>query len=171
MTRVREANPEGRLADVLRRWTGRIATFASYGYVGVVVLTAYEVVARYVLQRPTYWSMEICVLLAALHYLVSGVEAQGNRTHIRVDFAVNMLPEAARRVCARLRQLIMLATCALLGYAGWLQAATAISGLERSGSQLNWPVPTVLKTLVAIVLTVMSLVAIVQLASRGEDPS
>jgi hypothetical protein len=56
--------------------------------------------------------------------------------------------------------------CGVLGWWGCRQAWVAIEGFERSGTQLNWPLPVELKTLVAAVLLAMVVTALANLADR-----
>lgn len=155
--------------DRVRRATSTLGTACSYAYVVVFAVTIYEVFARYVLGRPTSWSIEVCALLAAVHYLVSGLQAQADDSHIRVDTLTSMVPSRVRRMLVAFQRLVVAAICAVLGYFAIRQAATALEGMERSGTQLNWPVPTFLKALVAVVLVALAVLAIVQLVQRRPE--
>jgi TRAP-type C4-dicarboxylate transport system permease small subunit len=153
----------------LQRATSTLGTACSYAYVVVFVVTLYEVFARYVFGRPTSWSIEVCSLLAAVHYLVSALQAQASDSHIRVDTLTALASVRVRRMLVAFQRLVVAAICAVLGFFAIRQAATALQGMERSGTQLNWPVPTFLKALVAIVLVLLAIMAIVQLMQRRPD--
>lgn len=136
----------------------------SYGYGLVFALTLYEVFARYVLKRPTSWTMEVCILLAGVHYLVSGISALARDQHIRVDALTNILPQPARTAFAVVEWAVVALVCCVLGWWAIEQAWVAIAGFERSGTQMNWPLPVILKSLVAFVLLAMAAAALVNLA-------
>lgn len=157
------------MANLARAWrkaADAVALAASYGYALVFLLTLYEVVARYLLRSPTSWTMEVCILLAGVHYLVSGFSALARDQHIRVDALVSILPARVRRGLAWLEWTIVAGICVVLGWWAGRQAWVAIDGFERSGSQLNWPLPVILKTLVALVLLAMAVTAVLNLADR-----
>jgi TRAP-type mannitol/chloroaromatic compound transport system permease small subunit len=53
----------------------------------VVLLTTvmlYEVFLRYVLERPTLWANELSLWLAGFVFLMSGLYAMQQRSHIRI---------------------------------------------------------------------------------------
>jgi TRAP-type C4-dicarboxylate transport system permease small subunit len=157
------------LANLARAWRNAadaVALAASYGYALVFLFTLYEVVARYVLRSPTAWTMEVCILLAGVHYLVSGFSALARDQHIRVDALVSVLPRRVRRALEWLEWVIVAGVGVALGWWAGRQAWVAINGFERSGTQLNWPLPVILKTLVAIVLLAVAVTAVVNLADR-----
>jgi TRAP-type C4-dicarboxylate transport system permease small subunit len=156
----------GRAARGWRRTADTLALASSYGYALVFLLTLYEVFSRYVLRSPTSWTVEVCILLAAIHYLVGGVSALARDKHIRVDALTSQLPASWRRRLEQLEWLLVAAVCGVLGWWACRQAWVAIEGFERSGTQLNWPLPVVLKTLVAAVLLAMVVSALANLADR-----
>jgi len=155
-----------KIAADWRRLIQAADTAASYGYAVVFALTLYEVFARYVLRQPTSWTMEICVLLAGIHYLISGASTQATGQHIRVDALTQMLPPAVRQVLGVLELVVIAVVCSALCWWAFQQAQVAVVGLERSGTQLNWPLPAILKAFVAIVLATIACSAILRLVTK-----
>jgi len=81
----RRAERLGTLARAIDRIslvTGRIVVW--WTVLAVAIIT-YEVVMRYVLNRPTNWGHESMTLIFAMQYILSGAYAHYTRSHVRVD--------------------------------------------------------------------------------------
>lgn len=50
-----------------------------------ILVITFEVVMRYVFQRPTNWAHELMTLLFAIQYIIAGGYAHYYRAHVRVD--------------------------------------------------------------------------------------
>ncbi len=139
---------------------------ASYAYAVVALLTFGEVCARYLFNSPTQWTIEVVVMLAAVHYMLSGPQAYANDRHIRITVLYDRLPDAARRVLTAIERLMVAGVCGVVAYWAIRQADRALSIMERTGSNWNTPSPTILKMVLAVAMTLFSLQALVHLA-RG----
>ena len=60
---------------MITRFNKRLGELLSYGYAVVAILTFGEVCARYLFDSPTQWTIEVVILIAALHYIISGPQA------------------------------------------------------------------------------------------------
>jgi TRAP-type C4-dicarboxylate transport system permease small subunit len=103
-----------------------------YLYLAAVVITAYEVVMRYLLNAPTSWAFELTILLCAICYLVSGGYVTAQRKHIAITALYDLMP-------ARVRW--------------WLDLVAMLTGIS--------PSPAIIKPLIAIgaLLIVLQLLA------------
>ena len=67
----------------------------------VVAVMFYEVVMRYVFEAPTLWANEMSLWMAAFVFLLSGLYAMQQRSHIRIYILYDMMPRTAQRALRR----------------------------------------------------------------------
>lgn len=141
----------------------RLGEGLSYVYAVIAVLTFGEVCARYFFNAPTQWTIEVVVLLASVHYLLSGPQAYASQNHIRITVLSERLPFRVQWALTVFERLVVTAVCAMIGYWALRQAMTALAITERTGSNLNMPSPTILKVVLVIALGLFALQAVVHL--------
>ena len=135
--------------DRFALWLGRLA---SWCFAAVILITVYEVVARYAFNAPTIWAHETAILLASLAFVFGGAYCMAEGTHMRIGFLVEKHPALAR-LSHGLSLVAGGIYLAGLSYAAWKMAEKAVlrfslSGAwdpERSGSTMNSPLPAYLK--------------------------
>ena len=137
---------------------------ASWLYLVVVGITAYEVTMRYVFNAPTLWVHELSVALAATCFVIGGPLVHQDRTHITISVVYDRMSPVARRWARALSSLLTLVFCGFLTYATFVQAGHALKVMEKTGTALNWPIPVYLKTLFAVCAVVMTLQTLLHLA-------
>ena len=151
--------------DRVTRLVDTFGQAASYLYLVVVAITAYEVAMRYLFNAPTIWVHEVAVALAATCFVIGGPLVHQRQQHITISVIYDRLRPAAQRWARALSALLTLVFGILLTYAAWLQAVLALKSGETSGTALNWPIPAYLKTLflvAAVVLTAQSLLHLIR---------
>jgi TRAP-type C4-dicarboxylate transport system permease small subunit len=121
-----------------------------YLYLVAVVITAYEVVLRYVVNAPTSWAFELTILLCAICYLVSGGYVTAQRKHIAITALHDVLPARVRWWLDLVAMLTGILAMGLLVWSAWRPAVQAVSIVERTGSAWNSPSPAIIKPLIAI---------------------
>ncbi|HWQ38758.1 MAG TPA: TRAP transporter small permease subunit [Burkholderiales bacterium] len=146
-----------RLEERIARLVRRAGETASWLYLVVVLITAYEVTMRYLLNAPTLWVHELSVALAATCFVIGGPYVHQDRHHIAIGFFYERMSPAARRWSRALGSLFALAFCGFLTFATLVQAGLALKVMEKTGTALNWPIPVYLKTLFAVCAVVMTL--------------
>jgi TRAP-type C4-dicarboxylate transport system permease small subunit len=137
----------------------------SYVYAVIAVLTFGEVCARYFFNAPTQWTTELVVLLAALHYLISGPQAYALSNHIRITVLYEKLPKKAQYVLTLFERLVVTTVCGMVGYWAINQADRAISMTESTGTNWNTPTPTILKIVLCISLGLFAAQALIHLVN------
>jgi TRAP-type C4-dicarboxylate transport system permease small subunit len=153
---------------MITRFNEQLGLALSYVYALVAVLTFGEVCARYFFNSPTQWTIEVVVLLAAMHYLIAGPQAYASEGHIRITVLYDRLPLPARRALTVLERLVVATTAGLVGWWALGQAQSALAIGERTGSNLNTYSPTILKVVLAIALGLFALQALAHLVrDRG----
>lgn len=115
----------------------------------VVVVTFYEVILRYVLNRPTGWSVQFSgyFLLAAAFFSFSYALHKDN--HVRVELVLEHLPGRIRSILLLVGYVIGLAFCAVLT---WQTGLMAIRAYKE-----NWFSPDLIQVPLGPVYSVMPL--------------
>lgn len=82
-----------RVVDWLCEHAGQMVGFWS---ITAVVFYAFEVVSRYIFNKPTIWVHEASFLLFGMQYLIAGSYAYLRGSHVAVDILYNRLPLRGR---------------------------------------------------------------------------
>jgi TRAP-type C4-dicarboxylate transport system permease small subunit len=83
-----------KFAKFMSLWAGRVS---GYLILAMIFATGFEVVARYLLNRPTSWANEICTYLLLISALLGMAYTQDVKGHISVDWITSNLPLKAQR--------------------------------------------------------------------------
>ena len=145
-----------------------------YFYLAAVVITAYEVVMRYLFNAPTSWAFELTILLCAVCYLLSGGFVTVQRKHIAITALYDVMPPKIRWWLDLMAMLTGILAMSLLVWAAWRPAVQAIKVVERTGSAWNSPSPAIIKPMIAVGAGLIVLQLLVQLRRHltGQtDPS
>lgn len=99
-----EAELKGTIESDYKNWFTRgvdwisekSGVFISFWTVNAVVFYFFEVVMRYIFNKPTIWVHESSFLLFGMQYLLAGAFALLHGAHVRVDVVYNYLPPRGR---------------------------------------------------------------------------
>jgi TRAP-type mannitol/chloroaromatic compound transport system permease small subunit len=135
----------------LLRAVDRVSQFlglsVSHFYLVCAVITAYEVIMRYVFNAPTLWGFEAVMVICASAWVLSGGYVTMRQSHIAITVFYEYSKGWARWWLDLFIQVVSLASMVTLCVAVWEPMRTALVGIERSGSSFNSPEPMILKTL------------------------
>jgi len=67
--------------------------FVAFWTINAVVFYAFEVIARYIFNKPTIWVHESSFLLFGMQYLLAGAYAYLHGSHVAVDIVYNKFPK------------------------------------------------------------------------------
>lgn len=115
------------------------------GWLGAGVLAfmvasiAYDVTMRYVLASPTSWALEVNTFLLAFLSIVPSGDVLWAKSHIRVGFFAERMPEGLRRLVALVRGLAGIFFCAVMTWKGWVMAINALQHNDRMSTSLGTP--------------------------------
>jgi TRAP-type mannitol/chloroaromatic compound transport system permease small subunit len=156
--------------NVIDRLNRLLGERLCYLYLAAVVITAYEVVMRYLFDAPTIWAFELTILLCAICYLLSGGYVTAQRKHIAITSVYDLMPARIRWWLDLLALLTGILSMGLLVWAAWRPAILAVTIVERTGSAWNSPSPAIIKPLIALGALLIVLQLLVQLVRhlRGE---
>jgi len=79
-----------RIFDWISEHTGQ---FVAFWTITAVVFYAFEVIARYIFNKPTIWVHESSFLLFGMQYLLAGAYAYLHGSHVAVDIIYNKFPK------------------------------------------------------------------------------
>ena len=135
----------------LLRAVDRISQFiglsVAHFYLVCALITAYEVIMRYVFNAPTLWAFEIVMVICSAAWVMSGGYVTMRRSHIAITVLYQYTSGRTRWWLDLFIQLVSLGAMVVLCYSIWEPMTQALEGMERSGTSFNSPEPMVLKTL------------------------
>ncbi len=135
----------------------RVAMFVT-GF--IVAIIFYEVIMRYLLERPTLWVNEMSLWLGGVTYLLAGVYVMQQRAHIRIFILYDMVPRNVQRLFDLLSTLFICIFCAAIIYGGWTEAYDKFMRWETFGTAWDPPIPATIKPLVLLTAVLMALQAL-----------
>lgn len=105
-----------RAIDRISLLSGRI--LAWWTLLAVVIIT-FEVVMRYVFNRPTNWGHESMTLIFGMQYILCGAYAHYARAHVRVDVLYQSLSERNKAWMDAVTALLFFLYVGVMTYTAW----------------------------------------------------
>ena len=137
----------------------------------VVCVMMYEVILRYVFERPTLWANEMSLWLAGFVFILAGFYAMQQRSHIRIYLLYDMFPRAVQRICDAVSTVLIVGFAFFLVYGGYGEAKAKMLRWETFGTAFDPPIPATLKPLVLIVVTLVAIQSVLNLiADWNKEP-
>jgi TRAP-type C4-dicarboxylate transport system permease small subunit len=154
--------------DILSLILGRIAMIA----VAVIVLVMfYEVVARYVFSKPTLWANELSLWIAAFVFILAGLYAMQQRSHIRIYVIYDLMPRWAKKLSDIITVVLIWGFWAALVWGGYNEARDKLLRMETFGTAWDPPIPATVKVTMLIVIGLVALQALSNLiADWNKEP-
>ncbi len=146
-----------RLARGITRAIAAAGKYSACVYLIVTAVILYDVVARYVFNAPTYWALELSILLAASQFIIGGLQPTAENSHVRIDGLYRLAPPSVRRWMDIFSALVALFYMAFAAYYCWKSALSAIRVWETTASIWDTPSPTIVKTVIALCFTLIAL--------------
>lgn len=134
----------GRMGRVVRRidriseWSGRAVAWLT---VPLILTLMFEVVSRYVFDKPTVWAYDFTYMIYGAHFMLVAAFTLRHQGHIRTDFLYRTWSVRTQgRVDAALYILFFLPALTLFFIASWDFAFESVTKLER-GFDSPWMPP------------------------------
>jgi TRAP-type mannitol/chloroaromatic compound transport system permease small subunit len=137
-------------------------------YLVCALLTAYEVVSRYVFNAPTLWAFEVVMVVCASAWALSGSYVTMRQKHIAITVFYQHTKGKVRWVLDLFIHLVSLGAMLVLGYALWPMMTEAIHPLERSGTSFNSPEPAIIKTVLFVGVALYAVQTLVNIIRHFE---
>ena len=126
----------------------------------IVAIIFYEVVMRYVFERPTLWVNEMSLWIGGAIYLVSGLYVMQQRAHIRIFILYDMCPRSLQRIFDLVSTLLICMFAAAVVWGGFGEAWKKLMRWETFGTAWDPPIPATMKPLVLIVVVFIAIQAV-----------
>lgn len=163
-----ETRPEG-FFDLISVVLGRLSMIMT---AFIVLVMFYEVISRYAFSKPTLWANELSLWLGAFVFLLSGLYAMQQRSHIRIYVIYDMMPRWAQKLADCISVLLIVAFAVALVWGGYTDAENRFLRMETFGTAWDPPIPGLLKPGVLIIIVMVALQAVSNLiADWHKDPS
>ena len=134
----------------------------------IVLLTSvmmYEVIMRYVFEQPTLWANELSLWIAGFVFLIAGLYAMQQRSHIRIFLLYDVVPRWMQRIFDVLSTSLIVLFAAAMVYGSYGEAITKFNRWETFGTAFDPPLPATLKPMILIIICLVAIQAIINLIS------
>ena len=156
-----EVEPSG-FFDIVSLVFGRLAMIAT---IFVVVVMFYEVVSRYVFNKPTLWANELSLWIAGFVFLLAGLYAMQQRSHIRIYIIYDMMPRWAQKTSDVISVFLIWVFWIALVWGGYNEAKTKILRMETFGTAWDPPLPSTIKLGILVIIGLVTIQALSNLIS------
>jgi len=133
--------------DHLSHFTGIAVSLL---YLVAAGATLWEVLTRYVFNKPTQWVFEVVMVLCAACWMLSSGYITMRKRHIAITVFSSIASPRVRWLLELFAMLVGIAALFLLLSDASIHAYTAVANVERTGSAFNSPMPMLLKMLLAL---------------------
>ncbi len=159
--------PASSLMDRISIFLGRTTMVLILILLAVMI---YEVTLRYAFEAPTLWANELSLWIAGIVFLVSGVYAQQQRKHIRIDIVYLQLPDWGRRLCDGLTVAMIFAFGFALLWGSYNEVFRKVTRWETFGTAFDPPIPATLMPLLIAVVFLMAFQGLANFLAPDSDP-
>ena len=138
----------------------------------LVAVMFFEVVMRYVLERPTLWANELSLWIAGFVFLLAGLYSMQQRNHIRIFLLYDVLPRPLQRACDVVSTALIVVFALALVWGGYGEAHDKFLRWETFGTAFDPPIPATVKPMILLTVLLVAAQAVVNLVvdwSRGPE--
>lgn len=162
-----ETKPDG-FFDLVSVVLGRLAMIMT---AFIVLVMFYEVVSRYVFSRPTLWANELSLWIACFVFLLAGLYAMQQRSHIRIYIIYDMMPWWMQKTSDCISVLLIVAFTFALVWGGYTDAENRFMRMETFGTAWDPPIPGIVKPALLIIIVLVCIQAVSNLfADWNKEP-
>ena len=136
------------------------ARLSMMGTAAIVLVMLFEVVSRYVFASATLWANELSLWIAGFVFLLAGLYAMQQRSHIRIYVIYDLFPRWARKLADAVSVVLTLVFTALLIWGGYNEALSKFIRWETFGTAWDPPLPATIKPAILIVISLMAIQAV-----------
>ncbi|OUS05273.1 TRAP transporter small permease protein [Rhodobacterales bacterium 52_120_T64] len=151
-----EIKPEG-IFDVFSLVWSRVAMI---GIVAVVLVMFYEVVSRYIFEKPTLWANELSLWMAGFIFLLSGLYAMQQRCHIRIYVVYDLFPRWVQKTADTLSVFLLWVFTVSLIWGGYNESRDKWNRWETFGTAWDPPLPATIKPAILVIITLVAVQAL-----------
>ena len=148
------------LIDTISIAISRIAMFL---IAFIVAIMFYEVVMRYLLEKPTLWVNEMSLWTAGAIYLLAGLYVMQQRGHIRIFILYDMVSRNWQRAFDAISTLLIVLFAAAVVWGGFNEAWAKLMRWETFGTAWDPPIPATMKPLVLVTVVLIAIQTVMNL--------
>lgn len=126
----------------------------------IVLIMFYEVVRRYIFEKPTLWVNEMSLWIGGIIYLLAGLYVMQQRGHIRMFILYDIVPRPVQKVFDIISTLLICLFAAAIVWGGYNEAVTKFFRWETFGTAWDPPIPATIKPLILITVVLIGLQSI-----------
>jgi len=162
--------PYMRAFDRVALFIGRITMML---IILMTLVMLYEVYQRYFPETPTLWANELTLWIAGFVFLLSGVYAMQQRSHIRIFILYDLMPRWMQHLCDIISVLIISTFAFFLVFGSYKQIfVNKFYKWEMFGTAFDPPIPATIQPLILIVVVLIAIQSFINLiADWNRDPS
>jgi len=137
----------------------------------IVLVMFYEVVSRYVFSKPTLWANELSLWIACFVFLLAGLYAMQQRSHIRIYIIYDMMPFWMKKTSDVISVLLIVGFTFALVWGGYTDAENRFLRMETFGTAWDPPIPGIVKPALLIIIVLVCIQAVSNLiADWNKEP-
>ncbi|MEM8649357.1 MAG: TRAP transporter small permease subunit [Pseudomonadota bacterium] len=141
--------------------------------ISMTMVMLYEVFLRYVIEAPTLWANELTLWIAGFVFMLSGIYAMQQRSHIRIFILYENLPRWAQHICDTIWVFLLCVFAFFLVFGSYKQVfAIKFYRWEMFGTAFDPPIPATIQPMILITICLIAVQAIANLiADWDKDPN
>ncbi len=137
----------------------------------IVCIMFYEVLMRYIFEKPTLWVNEMSLWLAGMVYLLAGLYVMQQRGHIRIFILYDVCPRWVQRIFDCISTFLICAFAFALVYGGYGEAWQKLMRWETFGTAWDPPIPATMKPLILVATVLIAIQSVANLiADWNREP-
>ncbi|MEP0940531.1 MAG: TRAP transporter small permease [Rhizobiaceae bacterium] len=158
-----------RSIDKFAMFVGRITMIL---IISMTLVMLYEVFLRYAIQAPTLWANELTLWIAGFVFMLSGIYAMQQRSHIRIFILYDALPRLGKKMCDTVWVVLLWGFAFFLVFGSFKQVfAIKFYRWEVFGTAFDPPIPATIQPMILITICLISIQALINLiADWNVDP-
>ncbi|MEM5585353.1 TRAP transporter small permease [Roseibium sp. AS2] len=153
---VIESEPSG-FFDIVSLICARLAMMAT---AGIVLVMFFEVISRYVFSKPTLWANELSLWIAGIVFLLAGLYAMQQRSHIRIFIIYDLFPRWLQKLSDVISVFLIWVFTFLLIWGGYNEAVAKFFRWETFGTAWDPPIPATIKPAILIIVLLVAIQAL-----------
>lgn len=162
-----ESQPQG-FFDILSLVCSRISMI---GITCLVLVMFYEVVSRYAFNAPTLWANEMSLWMASFLFMLAGLYAMQQRSHIRIYVIYDIMPRWMKKMADVISVFLIWVFTFALVWGGFDEAKLKFTRMETFGTAWDPPIPATIKPAILIIMCLVALQALSNLiADWNKEP-
>lgn len=151
-----EPRPEG-FFDIVSLICARTTMI---GVVVIVLVMFYEVISRYIFDAPTLWANELSLWLAGFVFMLAGLYAMQQRSHIRIYVIYDMFPRWAQKASDVLSVTLLWVFTVSLIWGGYNESYGKLMRWETFGTAWDPPLPATIKPAILFIVLLVAIQAV-----------